>query len=173
MNLIEQLSKPQSKSNADRITRWALREKSNFSALLKLVFGNEERMAQLAAWPLNEAARKKPEWILPHTTALFKLIEKKTHAAVARNILRIYEEIELPKKDLGRMTSICFSILQNPGRTIAERAYAMGILSRICEKEPDLARELLLVADDCLQEQIPALTARVKMVHKKFGKKEK
>lgn len=170
MTLEQYLKQRQYKSTAESFTQKMILDKKLFNQVVKCVLKNEERNAELAAWPLNEAARMKPEWIRPHTFSLFQLLNKKTHAAVGRNILRIYETVEIPEKDLGIAAETCFSIISNPSRSIAERAFAMTVLYRIVQREPDLMHEFQLVIESTLQENIPALNARYRNIQKELNR---
>jgi hypothetical protein len=167
LNLRKTILAVHSKANAIKIAKWVGKDKKRFAELVKIFLHDEYRVTQRAAWPLSYCVEMHPELAYPH---LGKLIDHLSapgrHPAVPRNILRLLEFIDVPEKHLGKLTDVCFRLLQKSDSPVAVKAYAMTLLAEIVKKEPGLARELKLVVEDLMPEGTAAIRSRGKRVLK-------
>ncbi len=165
MNLRKTLLEVHSKANAIKIATWVGNDKTRFAGLVKILLEGEYRVTQRAAWPLSYCVEMHPELAYPHLGKLIAMLsEPGHHPAVPRNILRLFEFIDVPEKHLGKLTDISFRLLQKSDSPVAVKAFAMTLLGKIVLKEPELARELKLVIEDLLPEGSAAIRVRGKRV---------
>jgi hypothetical protein len=100
-----------------------------------------------------------------------RLGEKEQHPAVARNILRIFQETGVPEKYEGALIDICFGHLVNEGSPVAIRAFAITNASNICRKYPELKKELAIMLSQISQiPQTPAIRQRINLALKEMGR---
>lgn len=171
MDIEEALLNEHSKTQTMKIVRFVGADKNRFIKLLNVFFKGEYRITQRAAWPLSYIAIANPNLIRPHLIKLIKkLNEEGNHPAIKRNILRIFQEIEIPEKHYGILVDICFKFLLDKKQPIAIRAFAITIAAKISEGYPDLKKELLIVLNEMHKyPQQPAITARLKSAFKTLG----
>jgi hypothetical protein len=168
MNIQERLESGHSKTITDQIIRYVGRDKVRFNELLDVFFGKDKKLQQRAAWPLSYLAEGNPRLIEPHLKKLIRLLEQQgNHPAVARCILRILQQYDMPEKYHGELIDQCFRFILNPSTPIAIRAYAITTAAHIAAAYPELKREMLLVLDELGHEdQPPAIRVRLKIALK-------
>lgn len=165
MNLRKTLLEVHSKAQAMKIAGWIGNDRKRFAELVAIFLEGEYRVTQRAAWPLSYCAEMHPELAYPHLGKLIAMLsEPGHHPAVPRNILRLFEFIDVPEKHLGKLTDVSFRLLQKNDSPVAVKAFAMTLLGKIVMKEPGLARELKLVIEDLMPEGSAAIRVRGKRV---------
>jgi hypothetical protein len=169
MKLRETILAEHSKSQTMKIVKWVGSDKKRFAELVKLFLNDEYRVVQRVAWPLSIISIEHPEFVKPYLGKFINLLsEENLHPAVIRNILRLLQFIDVPKKYLGKLTSVCFDLLLDKNSTIAFRVFAMEVLSNITQKEPKLKRELKIIAEDLMKEGSAGIQARGKRILKRL-----
>jgi hypothetical protein len=171
MNLRKTILAEHSKSQANKIINWVGDDKKRFAELVHLFLNDEYRVVQRAAWPLSYIAIEHPQLVKPYVGKFVKmLLVKDKHPAVARNVLRFFQFIEIPKKYHGEIVNACFEFLIKSEYPIAFKAFSMKVLSNITQKEPELKRELKLVIEELMKEGSPGIKARGRNVLLELGK---
>lgn len=127
------------------IVKYIGNDKKKFKILLDIFLNSEYRITQRAAWPLSFIAIEHPELIHPHIGKLIKKIDQpNNHPAIPRNVLRIFQEIEIPEKYEGALVESCFKHLVSTESPVAVKAFAITVATSICKKYPELKNELRL-----------------------------
>lgn len=150
MDIKRELLKEHSKRQTDKVVKYVGSNPIRFKTLVQTFLGGPYRVTQRAAWPLSNCVREHPKLISPHLKSILKLLDKPdAHVAVKRNIMRLLQDIEIPRQLYGLLTDKCF-LLMDPKETIAVRVFAMSVLANIAMHEPDLKKELRIVIEDQL-----------------------
>ncbi len=156
MDIEKELLREHSRRQVDRIARWIGNDQRRFRKLLNLFLGKEYRVTQRAAWVLSICADRHPALVRPHLRKMIAKMEKPdVHEAVRRNVVRILQEIDIPRGLLGRAATLCFGYLASGDASIAVKANSMTVLANIAAVEPDLGGELRLV----IEQQLPYASA--------------
>ena len=160
-----------SRRQVDKIAGWIGRDKGRFKELMNLFLHGEYRVTQRSAWIISACSQRHPELITPWLKSMLdKSEEPGVHIAVKRNVLRILEEIEIPKSLLGAVITRCFNDLASEDAAIAVRVYAMEIILRASVQEPDLRNELRQTIEQMLPHGGPAIQSRARHVLKKLAR---
>ncbi|MGJ7032590.1 hypothetical protein [Niabella hirudinis] len=169
MNLPVLLSKTIRKEDVGAIVQWIGANQERFDCLFSLFVKSEPGVAQRAAWPLSYCAIRYPGLITAHYGKIIQLLnDPAPPAAVKRNILRLMDQgPELPEKFHGPVMDSCFRILEDPDETIAARAFAIGILSRMTGHYPEILPELKAAVEFILPYASPGVRSRALKVLKK------
>ncbi|WP_300600373.1 hypothetical protein [Niabella sp.] len=169
MNLPVLLSAAIRKETVAAIVEWIGADQKRFDGLFLLFSEGEPRVVQRAAWPMSYCVIRHPELITPYYGKIIQLLNDPTQpAAVKRNILRLMDQgPEVPKKFHGPVMDSCFRTLEDPEETIAARAFAIGILSRMTEKYPEILPELKTAVEFVLPNAAPGVRSRALKVLKK------
>lgn len=170
MNLEFEILKEHSKRQVVKISTWIDNDEKRFDSLMDLFLNGEYRVAQRASWIVSHCAERHPDLISPW---LLRMVKKATHQgvhdAVKRNVVRILQFVDIPKKLQGPVAGLCFGFLQSVDAPIAVKAFSMSVLANIAAVQPDLKRELSLVIEEMMPYGGPAVQARAKKVLRKIS----
>lgn len=156
-----------SKQQTMAIVEFIGEDSKRFDELMKVFFAGEYRLTQRAAWPMNYCAERHPELILPYLPKLLDCLKREDmHDAVRRNVVRLLQYIEIPKRLAGKVYSHCIDLLDDAYQPIAVRVFAMTVASRIAKSEPDLMNELRLIVRKHLPHTTAAFRVRAREVLK-------
>lgn len=167
----EQLLSAYSKKTADKIAFEIGDNPTYFKELVKLITENDYRIVQRAAWPLSLVCKKNPALIKPYISFFIEKLTEPTHDALHRNVLRIFQDIPIPKEQQGILANICFAFLYATEKPIAIRVFAMSVLQNICKEEPELANELCQYIEGRIQLESPAFRSRGRKICAYWAKK--
>ena len=147
MNIREALLEVHSKEQAARITTYVGDDPDRFADLMKYLLGPNYRLSQRAAWPVSYCIERRPELVKPYFNVLIKQLERDdAHVAVRRNVARLLQFVEIPKRYQGRIFDACYALLSNPSETVAVRVFSMTVAAKIAKDQPELMNELRLAA---------------------------
>lgn len=170
MVLEAEILKEHSKRQAVKISRWIGDDEERFAELMNLFLTGEYRVVQRSAWIVSLCAEHYPPLITPWMTKMVaKASEKNVHDAVKRNVVRVLQFVNIPKKIQGRVANLCFDFLRSIDAPVAVKAFSMTVLANIAADEPDLKREIALTVEAMLPYGGPGIRARAKKVLKQLS----
>ncbi len=173
MDLEAEILRVHSKRQVRRIADWIGNDAIRFKQLMQLFLHGDDRVTQISAWIINECNERHPQLTNPWLPAMLsKMQEPGVHDAVRRNVTRILQFSEIPESPLGTVVAICFDYLSAVNTPIAVKVYAMTVLQKIADREPDLKRELQASIELMMPYAGPAVRARARMVFKHLGEKK-
>jgi hypothetical protein len=165
MDIRQALMAVHSKQQAEAIVEFIGDDQKRFAELMTLFFTGEYRLTQRAAWPMSYCAELHPELIRPYLPKLLDCLERDDqHDAVKRNVLRLLQYIEIPKRLAGKVYAHCVDFIDDPNEPIAVRAFAMTVAARIAKSEPDLLNELRLIVSKHLPHSSAAFKVRARKI---------
>lgn len=145
MDIAKRLEQEHSLTLTNAIIKYVGEDKQRFKQLMTVFLNGEYRMTQRAAWPMSYIAIDHPKLIYPYLKRLITLLNKPgNHPAIPRNILRFFQEIDIPEKHEGPLVDACFKLIVSAESPIAVKAFAITVASGICKKYPELKQELIL-----------------------------
>jgi len=149
LNLRETILKEHSKKQCDKVVAYVGDSASRFSELVNLFLEGPYRVTQRAARPFACCVEKNPKLIKPHLKKILNYSMKPgVHDAVKRNVVRLLQFIEIPKRLQGLTAEICFQFLNNKKEPIAVRVFSMTVLANLAKVLPDLKNELIPLIED-------------------------
>ncbi len=165
MDVAKQLLVEHSRKNTDRIVRWIGSDPSRVKAVMEVFLGDDPLLTQRAAWVVGVLADDRGALLQPWLPKLMKKMrEPGVHDAARRNVVRALQFVEIPRRLIGEVATVCFDELASPEAPLAVKACAMTVLHRVVQQEPDLGRELRLVIEQQLPYGTAAFHARAKRV---------
>jgi hypothetical protein len=176
MNIKELLIAEHSKKQTDGIVKYIGADAQRFAVLMKLFFAGEYRITQRAAWSISYCVKNHPELIKPYFKKLLDFLQKPgVHNAVARNTVRLLQDIDIPEKYQGQLMSICFDYIQDIKIPAAVKAFSLTILQNLSKKYPEILPELKTIIEEQWPHETPAFKSRAKkiLLFIEAGKKEK
>lgn len=160
MNLRQEILKEHSKPQTMKIASWVGDDKKRFDELMNLFLHDEYRVVQRSAWIVKYVADAHPDWITPYLKKMLEYCRKPVHDAVKRNVIRILEQVEIPKRLQGLAATACFDFLASPEEPVAVKVFSMSVLYNIAREEPDLKSELITLIEEQLEFATPGFRSR-------------
>jgi hypothetical protein len=147
MDIRQALMPEHSKRQTMAIVEFIGDDAQRFSELMKIFFAGEYRLTQRAAWPISYCAERHPELVRPYLPKLLDCLGRDdVHDAVKRNVVRLLQYVEIPRRLMGRVYAHCLDLIDDAYEPVAVRALALTVAARIAKSEPYLMNELRLVA---------------------------
>jgi hypothetical protein len=152
MNLRTELLREHSARQTEMLTDYACLRRHHFEELLDVFFHGTPREKQLAADVLAMASTQRAPWLLPHLAALLAAAQPAAghHPAVRRAVAKSLGFIAVPEEWQALAFDTCLGMLASPAEPVAIRAYALSAAARLAAPYPELAQELLAVAEKAL-----------------------
>jgi hypothetical protein len=169
VNLEKELLKKQSQTQCNRITNYIGNDAVRFGELVRLFFKGEYRLTQHAAWPMSYCIQNYPQLARPYLKRFVdQLSDQHAHPAAKRNIVRLFQFIEIPKRLHGRLMDICFQFINKPEEPIAVKAFSLHILENLSAIYPEILTELKNIIDARWAFESAAFRSRARKILKKF-----
>jgi hypothetical protein len=147
MDIRKALLEVHSKEQAAKIANYVGDDPKRFAELMKYLCDPNYRLSQRAAWPVSYCIQLHPKLIRPYFNTLIKQLEREdAHVAVRRNVARLLQFVDIPKRYEGRIFEACYALLSNPSETVAVRVFSMTVAAKIAKDKPELIEELRLAA---------------------------
>jgi len=165
MNIRAALLEVRSKAQAEKIVDYVGSDPDKFAELMRLFLGDSYRITQRAGWPLSDCVKKHPELITPYFGKLLRQIDRDdVHVAVRRNVVRMLQFVEIPKRYRGRIFDACYDLVADPAQPVAVRCFSMSVAANIAKDNPELMNELRLVVMEHPQVITAGLRSRMRRV---------
>jgi hypothetical protein len=169
MDLLQAILKEHSKTQTARIVKYVGSDKKKFAELMKLFLKGEYRVTQRAGWPLSYCVEKHPELIQPYFKQVLDYLEKPgIHEAIPRNIVRLLQHVEIPKRYHGRVMNTCFNFISDHHTPVAIKAFSLTVLENLAGSYPEIKPELKLVIEERWQHETAAFRSRARKILKKL-----
>lgn len=165
MDIRRELESGQSKDRTEQIVEHIGDDADRFRELVELFFAGPYRMTQRAAWPLSVVAEKRPELLMPYLNKLVDQLPKiDVHPAVKRNVVRLLQFVDIPKRLRGKVYSHCLDLIADPKEPIGVKAFSITVAASIAMNEPALMGELRLVAKPLVKDASPGIQVRLRQI---------
>jgi len=170
MDLEKELMKRQTLVQCNRILKYIGENETKFADLMKLFFKSEYRLTQHAAWPMSYCIRKYPFLAKPYYKKFIdQLSDSNCHPAARRNIVRLFQFVEIPKRYQGRLMDLCFQFTSDPEEAIAVKAFSLTILANLGEIYPEILPEIKTVIEARWEYETPAFHSRARKILKSLS----
>ncbi len=165
MDIREALLEVHSKDQATKIADYVGDDAARFDELIKLMLGPVYRVSQRAAWPVSYCIERNPVLVKPYFNVLIKQLERDdAHVAVKRNVARLLQFVDIPKRYEGRIFDACYNLLADPAEPVAVRVFSMTVAAKVAKDSPELLDELRLIATKYPQAATAGFRSRARHV---------
>jgi len=165
MNIREALLEVHSKEQAEKIANYVGDDTERFAELIGLMLGPVYRLSQRAAWPVSYCVERNPALIKPYWPRLAEQLERDdAHVAVRRNVARLLQFVDIPKRYVGRIFDACYNLLDDPRQPVAVRVFSMTVAAKLARDEPELMNELRLIGAKYPQAATAGFRSRARRV---------
>ena len=170
MDIKAALLKEHSKKQSLLIAEYIGSDQERFNQLMDLFFHEEYRITQRAAWVISHCADQYIFLVQAHLPKMVEyMVKDGLHVSIRRNIVRTLAKLDIPEDLMGLVADACFTFLANPKETVAVKAFSMEVLYQMCQKEPDLAHELIpLIEDNMMHNGTAGILSKGRKILKKL-----
>lgn len=170
MNIRETLLEVHSSDQANKIADYVGGDPVRFADLMKELLGPVYRVTQRAAWPVSLCVERHPELASSYFAIFIELLERgDVHLAVRRNVMRLLQFADIPKRHQGRAFDVAYKLFADVSQPVAVRADAMTVAANLAAGNAELVNELRLVAESHPVAATPGFRARARRI---FGANE-
>jgi hypothetical protein len=174
LDIESEIAKEFSKARVISIANYIGADEERFGILMNIFLRGLYINTQKAGWVLSECAEKYPFLIIPYFRNLIqKLQEPFASDSVKRNIIRVWQYVDIPDEYIDDIYDICFGFLHST-EAIAIRVFSMTVCHNIARRIPELKQELRLTIEDVLmknQDGSAAIISRGQKILKELKKK--
>lgn len=171
MDIASEIAKEHSKRTTLKVADYVGVNINKFKVLVEVFLGGPYRISQRSSWPLTICVERHPHLIKPYLSKLLEFLNKPNiHDGVKRNLLRLLQFIDIPKRHHSTLINLCFDYLQDKNEPVAIKVFAMSTLATLTSDYPDLQRELRIILEDQLPYGSPGFRSRAMKVLKGLGK---
>jgi hypothetical protein len=149
--LDELVNQPHSKSTIQTLVDYVGDDKDRFAGFMQYFLGDNWRITQKCSWALGIIGERHPHLIAPYHPILLAQLKADKHDAVKRNIVRLYQFVEIPEVIAGDLFETAMDFLLNPKIAIAIRVFSMTICERIATNYPELIPEVRIAIKSTLE----------------------
>ena len=170
MDLKKSLELGQSGKKTIEIVDYVDGSHKRFKQLVEVFMEGPYRVTQRASRALTYCIKYWPYLVDPQLKILLKCLEKTVVPnAVTRNILRLLQFVEIPKRHQGTVADLCFRFLRDRKVAVAIRAFSMTVLTHIARENPELETEIKLILEDQMPHGSAAFKSRGSKVLKELA----
>jgi len=139
---------------------------NNGSPLLKLSLHENTNIAAKASWAFRRWAEDHTNEAMKMAGKMIEVLEFSDLDPVLRNILGTVYDNGFPDKFETVFTDICLRLIQQRHRAVAVHCNALGILTVLSKKHPELKYEVEMVLERSQIEATAAFNAQLKKFKK-------
>jgi len=142
--LLQLIHETRNKESMQQIIDYVGSNPNHLEELMNYFLGNNMNISQKTSWALGHIGEQQPELFKGyHQTFIDQLQLNHPHNAIKRNIVRMYQFIEIPEIHEGKFYELAMLFLLDPNEPIAVKAFSMRICEKIALKYPELIPELI------------------------------
>ena len=165
----QEILRNHSKEQKDLLVNWIGTDDDRLRAFLEVYFCGDPVIGQRAAYVMGWLGKEHQQILQEYYPRMIEELDnKKLHPARARNVLRLFETVDIPADIRMELLDHCFAFLHDPKLPDAIRAFAITVLGRIVEPYPELQQEIGMVLREHMPESRPSFKVRARDFLKKF-----
>jgi hypothetical protein len=161
-----------SKRTVEAGAQIAEQEPKLFPSLMELAFRQSGPHSMRATRVVVLLIERRPDLFGKYIEPILQRMESIHHESVKFNMLKIFTFCDLPEDEdnLGKLTNLCFDAVEANVSRIAIKVYAIEILYRISQIEPELKHELLDIIEKYMMGAQAAFLSRGIKITRKLRK---
>lgn len=168
----ELLSKKASRANSYQVAAMVGNDYQKYQDLIELVVNYECPISEKAAWAMNHCFEEGTGYFQDFFEELTPIIgDPKYSDSVKRNIVRVFQFVEIPEEYQSSIIDSCFELVGNKKTAIAVKAFALGVLENMVKLYPELKNELISAIELILPTASSGLKNRGQHILKRLSKK--
>jgi hypothetical protein len=165
MDIRETLLAEHSKRQMMRVVEYVGTDTQRFRELMGLFLGDTYRVSQRAAWPVSYCIEACPALVKPYFGKLIEQLERDdAHPAIRRNVVRLLQFVDIPKRYQGRIFDACYNLFADPMQPVAVRVFSMTVAAGLAKPYPEMFEELRVVAAQHPEAATAGFRSRVRRV---------
>jgi len=127
-------------------------DKNRLSEIMEIFFNSDTQIIKRISQVIGIIGEKEPKLISLYLPRLAEYLASSNIDAVKRNILRIFQFVDIPEELEGQLFDLTLTYLKSNEEGLAIRVFSMTTLRKICEKYPELSQEVIPTLEIILEE---------------------
>lgn len=166
----ELLTKKASRANSYQVVAMVGKDYKLYKELIRLIVSYECPVSEKAAWAMNHCYEDGVGFFEDYFEEMtLVLADSKYSDSVKRNIVRIFQFIDIPQKHQASIIDSCFTLVTNKKTAIAVKAFSLGVLEKMTKLYPELKNELRAVIEDLLPKASSGLKNRCQHILRRLS----
>lgn len=155
----ELLAKKASRANSYKVVSLVGNSPKLYKNLIEIIIDYECPYSEKAAWAMNHCFEENMGFFEDYFSEFTEILKDETYSdSVKRNIVRIFQFIEIPEEFHATIIDSCFQMVIKKDTAIALKAFSLGVLDKMTKRYPELQNEL----KSCLEDIIPNASSGLK-----------
>jgi hypothetical protein len=168
MDLQKELLKKETLPQTNKIIKWVGKDEHRFKELVNLFYNGDYKTIQNAAWPVSYCIRTYGFLAKPYFKRFIDTLESENpHPAARRNILRLLQYVDTPKRYRGKLMDLCFRFVSDPEEVITVKAFSLAILDKLSNEYPEILPELKTIIEARWEFETPSFKSRARKILRK------
>jgi hypothetical protein len=160
MELKNLVKNAKSKKTMMQIAERAIESPSELLELVNYSNSKDDAYFYSASWALSLVSDSNKDLLMPHIASLLQTIQSCQHLGLKRNLMKVLQNIDIPKNLVFEIGDTCLGFLKNNKATIAVKAYAVTTLEHLLIIETCFHEETLFELEKQMIHATPAFKAR-------------
>ena len=166
----ELLSKKASRANSFKVVELVGQDYENYKELIGLIVENVCPISEKAAWAMNHCFEDKVGFFEDYFLEMSQVLAGEKYSdSIKRNIVRVFQFIDIPEKYQASIINSCFALVTNKKTAIAVKAFSLGVLEKMVKLYPELKNELVASIEDLLPNASSGLKNRGNHILKRLS----
>jgi hypothetical protein len=165
MDLQLMLSAKYNKQHMQQIVLWVGADQTRFDILFDFFINADNiDISNKASWAIFHCVENHKIFIKAYIQHLLKRVKEAPidGVAIQRNGMKILADINIPQIHEAEVLDLCITFVDDPAKSIASRAFAINILTKIGAKYPELLQEMYEVVQKYHNQGTPAYKSSAK-----------
>ena len=167
----ELLSKKASRANSYRVVALVSEDPKLYKELVGLIVKNESPVSEKAAWAMNHCFEEGKGYFQEYFKEMTAILADKSYSdSIKRNIVRLFQFVEIPEEHQATIIDSCFMLVTNKNTAVAVKAFSLGVLEKMVKLYPELKNELIASIENLMPGASSGLKNRGGHILKRLSK---
>ena len=166
----ELLTKKASRLNSYQVVAMVGQDYELYKELIGLIVENVSPISEKAAWAMNHCYENGVGFFEDYFSEMTQVLSEINYSdSIKRNIVRIFQFIDIPEQFQASIINSCFALVTDKKSAIAVKAFSLGVLEKMVKIYPELKNELVAVIEDLLPKASSGLKNRGQHILKRLN----
>jgi hypothetical protein len=166
----ELLTKKASRVNSYKVVTMVGEDYELYKELIGLIVENVSPISEKAAWAMNHCFENGVGFFENYFLEMTQVLSEISYSdSIKRNIVRIFQFIDIPEQFQASIINSCFTLVTDKKSAIAVKAFSLGVLEKMVKLYPELKNELIAVIEDLLPKASSGLKNRGQHILRKLS----
>jgi hypothetical protein len=150
-----------------------IKSQKDFDALFECLYDKDRVIVMRAIDAAEKVSELHPEYLKKYREQIFELSEAAEHKEQKWHLAFMLARLELEDEELDRACNVLTEWAKDKNNSRIVRVNAMHVLYTLSEQSEEWREFFLLLLPELEQENIPSMSARIRLIRKDMKRKAK